>query len=82
MIVVVLAHASDEIFAIRGVVKYLYISAAQAIGSDLSAGYIFPDVQEDGSPGTDKLTAARITASLQAHLRAASLPTHFTMYFG
>ena len=56
-----------------------YISAAQRIGWDLTVGHIFPVVTTEGGRGSRPLSAARMTASLQAHLREAGLPSHFTM---
>ena len=50
------------------------------MGWDLGAGHPFPCVQEDGQRGGLPLTAPQMTAALQAHLRDASLPAHFTMH--
>lgn len=60
-----------------------YITAAQGVGWDLSEGHLFPSVQvtsPDGLRGAMPLTAPQMTTALQAHLRKASLPVHFTMH--
>ena len=57
-----------------------YISAAQRMGWDLTAGHLFPVVTAGGDRGNLPLPAARVTTALQAHLRAAGLPSHFTMH--
>ena len=57
-----------------------YISAAQRMGWDLNAGHLFPVVTAGGDRGNLQLPAARMTTALQAHLRAAGLPSHFTMH--
>ena len=57
-----------------------YIAAALAIGWDLTAGYLFSMVDEDGERGTVPLTAPRMTAALQVHLRAAGIPGQLTMH--
>ena len=65
------------ICAFRSVMAY--ISAAQRIGGDLIAGYLFPVVTaEDGV----SLSAARMTANLQSDLRMAESPDHFMMRVG
>ena len=56
-----------------------YISAAQRMGWDLTAGHLFPVVTAEGGRGSLPLPAARMATALQAHLRAAGLPSHFTM---
>ena len=76
--VVVLADEGAETCAYRAVSEY--IEAAKAIGWDLSAGYLFPTVKDDGARGTRKYLARAMTVSLQGHLRAADLPPHFTMH--
>ena len=68
--VVVLADAEyPQTCAFQGATEY--ISAALAIGWDLTAGY--------GERGSVAITAPRMTATLQAHLRAGGLPDHVTM---
>ena len=67
-----------HICAVGGVTEY--VSAALAIGWDLTAGYVFPMVEEDRGWGTVPLTAPRMTGALQAHLRAAGIPRPFTMH--
>ena len=57
-----------------------YISAAQRIGWDLTVGHFSPVVTTGGGRGSRPLSVARMTASLQAHLREAGLPDHFTMH--
>ena len=57
-----------------------YISAAQAIGWDLSSGYLFSTPRQDGTRGTSRLVAKDITTALQGHLQEAGLPTFFTMH--
>ena len=57
-----------------------YISAAQRIGWDLPAEHVFPVVAAEGGRGSRPLSAARMTASLQLHLREAGLPNHFTPF--
>ena len=77
--VVILADGEClPIFAVRGVTEH--IAAALAMGWDLTAGYLFPMVDESGERGTVPLTAPRMTAALQAHLRAAGIPGQFTMH--
>ena len=77
--VVVLADVKNpQTCAFRGVTEY--ISAALAIGWDLTAGYLFPVVECNGERGSVAITAPRMTATLQAHLRAGGLPDHFTMH--
>ena len=56
------------------------MSAAQRIGWDLTAGHIFPVVTTEGGRGSRPLSAARMAAFLQVHLREAGLPDHFTMH--
>ena len=58
-----------------------YISAAQSIGSDLPAGHLFRVGTAEGGRGCLPFSAARKTATLQGHLRAAELPSHFTMHY-
>ena len=57
-----------------------YIAAALAIGWDLTPGYLFPMMDENGGRGTVPLTAPRMTAALQAHLRAYGIPGQLTMH--
>ena len=57
-----------------------YISASQRMGWDLTAGHLFPVVTAGGDRSNLPLPAARMTIALQAHLRAAGLPSHFTMH--
>ena len=77
--VVVLAdRVCSETCASRAVTAY--ISAAQRIGWDLTVGHLFPVVMTEGGRGSPPLSAARMTASLQAHLREAGLPDHFTIH--
>ena len=57
-----------------------YISAAQRMGWDLTAGHLFPVVTAEGGQGSLPLPPASMTTVLQAHLRAAGLPSHFTMH--
>ena len=57
-----------------------YISAAQAIGWDLSSGCLFSTPKQDGSRGTSRLVAKDMTRALQSHLQEASLSTLFTMH--
>ena len=53
---------------------------AQRIGWDLTVGHVLPVVTTEGGRGSRPLSVARMTASLQAHLREASLPGHFTTH--
>jgi len=77
--VVVLADRDcPAICAFRAVKAY--ISAAQRIGWDLTAGHLFPVITTEGGRGSRPLSGARMTASLQGHLREAGLPSHFTMH--
>ena len=46
----------------------------------MTAGYLFPSVSAEGGRGNLSLSAARMTTALQGHLRAAELPSHFTMH--
>ena len=57
-----------------------YIPAAQRMRGDLTAGHLFPAVTAEGGRGNPPLSAARMTTALQGHLRAAGLPSHFTMH--
>ena len=57
-----------------------YIRAAEDIGWDLSAGYLFSDPASDGSQGPSKLTPRSMKNALQGHLREAGLPSHFAMH--
>ena len=76
---VVLADAvTPQTCAFQGVTEY--ISAALAIGWDLTAGYLFPVVEGIGEKGSVAITAPRMTATLQAHLRAGGLPDPFTIH--
>ena len=71
--VVVLADAENpQTCAFRGVTEY--ISAALAIGWDLTAGYLFPMLECNGERKSVAITVPRMTAALQAHLRAGELP--------
>ena len=77
--VMVLADAENpQTCAFRGVTEY--ISAALAIGWDLTAGYSFPVAECNGERGSVAITAPRMTAAVQAHLRARGLSDHFTMH--
>jgi len=79
--VVVLAASAQEAqdtCAARAVDEY--INAAQQIGWDLSSGFLFSEPSLDGGRGTSKLQARDLTKSLQAYLRDAGLPSHFTMH--
>ena len=77
--VVVLADKEcPQVCAFRAVTEY--ISAAKSIGWDLTKGYLFPVVLADGGRGPVALSAPRMTAALQGHLRAAGMPDHFTMH--
>ena len=77
--VVVLADKeSPQPCAFRGVTEY--ISAVCSIGWDLAKGHLFPLVLADGSRGPVPMSAQRMTAALQGHLRMAGLPDHFTMH--
>ena len=58
----------------------VYRSAAQRTGWDGTVGHIFPVATMEGGRGSRPLSAARVTASLQTHLREAGLPDHFTMH--
>ena len=78
---VVLADAENpQTCAFRGITEY--ISAAVAIGWDLTAGYLFPVVELNGVRGTMAITAPRMTAALLAHLRAGGMTDHFTSRLG
>ena len=75
----VLADAENpQTRAFREVTEYL--SAALAIGRDLTGGYLFPVVERNRERGSVAITAPRTTAALQAHLRAGGLPDDFTMH--
>lgn len=77
-VVVLTDKECPSICAYRGVTEY--ISAAQGLGWDLRKGRLFPVVTPEGSRGREKLSAPRMTADLQGHLRRANLPSHFTMH--
>ena len=49
-------------------------SAAQSIGWNLAKGHLFPLALADGSRGPVPMSAQRMTAALQGHLRLAGLP--------
>ena len=51
----VLATDDPDTCPVRGVSEY--ISAAQAIGWDLSSGYLFFTPEQDGARGTSRLLA-------------------------
>ena len=77
--VVVLAdNECPQICAFRGVTEH--ISAAYSVGWDLAKGHSFPVVLPGGGLGDVALTAPRMVTALQGHLRAAGLPTKFTMH--
>ena len=57
-----------------------YISAAQRMGWNLTAGHLFPVVTAEGDRVSLPLPAARMTTALLGHLRAAGLPSHFTIH--
>ena len=52
--------------------------AADGVGLNRRAPV--PVVTAEGGQGSLPLPAARVTTALQAHLRAAGLPNHFTMH--
>ena len=66
------------VFAFRAVTAY--VSAAQRMGWDLTAGHLFHVFTTEGGWGNLPFPAARMTTALQAHLRTAGLPSHFTMH--
>ena len=66
------------VYAFRAVMAY--ISAAHRMGWDLTIGHLFPEVTVGGDRGNLPLPAARMTTAFPAHLRAAGLPSHFTMH--
>ena len=61
-----------------------YILTALAIGWNLSAGHLFPVEELNGEWGTVALTAPRMTAALQAHLREGGdvRPVHVALVSG
>ena len=63
----------------RGVTEH--ISAAHRIGWDLTGGYLFPAVEPNGGRGTVALSAPRMTAAFQMHLRAAGLSGNDTTHY-
>ena len=77
-VVVLVDKESPQPCAFRGVTEY--ISAVCSIGWDLAKGHLFPLVLADGSRGPVPMSAQRMTAALQGHLRMAGLPDHFTMH--
>ena len=78
-VVVVSADAENpQTCAFRGVTEY--ISASLAIGWDLTACYLLPMVELIGERRTMAITAPRMTAALQAHLRAGGVTDRFTMH--
>ena len=50
------------------------------MGWDLTTGRLFPVATAVGDRGNLPLPATRTTTALQAHLRAAGLPSQFTMH--
>lgn len=70
--------ACPSICAVASVLTY--IDAAEGIGWDLSQGHLFPVVEPNGDRGCAPMTAKAMTDALQAHLRAAGLPGHYTMH--
>ena len=76
--VVLTNRECPQVCVFRGVTGYF--SAAQSIGWDLTEGHLFPVVPTDGGRGPVPVTAQRMTAALQGHLRAAEMPDHFTMH--
>ena len=77
-VVVLAARDCPAVCAFRAVTAY--ISAAKRMGWDLTTGHLFPVVAAGGHRSNLPLPAARMTTALQAHLRAAGLPSHFTMH--
>ena len=67
-----------QVCAFRAVTEYIFI--AKSIGRDLTQGYLFPVVLTDWGRGSVALSAPRMTAALQEHLRTAGMPEHFTMH--
>ena len=77
--VVVLAYRDcPAVCAFRAVAAY--ISAAQRMGWDLTTGHPFPVITAQGGRSSLPLSATRIMTAFQGHLRAAELPSHFTMH--
>ena len=60
--------------------RYSVHLGAQRMGWDITAGHVFPVVTAEGGRGSLPLPADRMTTALQGHLRAAGLPSHFTMH--
>eukprot|EP00903_Cladosiphon_okamuranus_P006868 g6689.t1 len=80
--VVVLADPEHpDICAFRAVTTYT--SAAQRVGWGDSSGHLFQTVVDnlpEGVRGAVPLSPAQMTAALQAHLREADLPDHYSMH--
>ena len=76
--VVVLADGVCPETSVSGAVT-AYISAPQRIGWNLTVGHIFHVATTGGGRDSRPLFAVRMTALLQAQLRDAGLPDHFTM---
>ena len=69
---------SLQTFAFRVVTEY--ISNAQSIEWDLAKGHLFCLALTDGSRRPVPMSAKRMTAALQGHLRMAGFPDHFIMH--
>ena len=64
----------------RFAVSQEYISAALAIGWDVTAVYLFPMVELNGERRITAITAPLMTIALQAHVRAGGVSDHVTMH--
>ena len=71
-------RAYPVVCAFRAVTTY--ISAAKRMRWDLTVGHLSPVVAAEGDRGILLLSAAHMTTSLQGYLRAAGLPSHFTIH--
>lgn len=60
-----------ELCPLRAIQEFFI--AAQSAGWNMREGYLFPEVNADGSRGSSQWSAARMTASLQAHIRNGRL---------
>lgn len=59
-----------------------FLAVTRSMGWEPGMGYLFPSVTREGKRGSSKMTAAEMTASLQASLRNADLEDgrKFTMH--
>ena len=60
-----------ELCPVRAMQEYFIVT--KSVGWNMREGYLFPEVNADASRGSVQWPAARMTATLQAHIRAGRL---------